>query len=319
MSNRIAIITPGGDASGTNACIRAIVREARYYGFETFGIYRGYQGLIEGDVEQLDERSVGGIIQQGGTMLLSTRCKAIKTAGGVKTAAEELKRHGIDYLCVIGGDGSLKAASKLSRNGISVIGIPSSIDNDVYGTDETIGFDTAIDVAVEAIDKIRDTAKSFERIFIIEVMGRKHGFLALEVGVASGAEHIIVPEMRYNLNKICDELAAGKKKGKSSEIIILAEGAGKVLEIAKAIERKTGISTRASVLGYIQRGGAPSARSRTLGTLFGIYAVGLARKGLRNKVVVLKGNRITHIGLEAIRHSKTINRKLYQLNKHLAI
>lgn len=320
MVKRVAIITPGGDCSGMNACIRAIVRDAIYYKFDVFGIYRGYQGLIEGDIKQLGARSVSGIIHYGGTVLKSTRCEAIRTARGLTRAVSQLKKNRIDYLIVIGGDGSLQAGFKFSKMGISVIGIPASIDNDIYGTEETIGFDTAIDVAVEAVDKIRDTATSFNRVFLVEVMGGEHGFLALAVGLASGAEYILIPEIKYNLSKICAELKMAKERGKTSEIIIFAEGAGDVFEVARKIERKTDIPARASSLGYIQRGGAPSARSRTIGSLFGSYAVRLIRKGLKNKLVVLKNNKVSHIPLAiAAARSKRIDKGFYTLARRLAI
>jgi 6-phosphofructokinase 1 len=310
-SKTIGIITPGGDASGINACIRAVTREAIYAGFDVYGIYYGYRGLIEGDIKKMTARSVGNIIQQGGTILHSSRSDQIRTEKGLRKAANQLKRYGIDYLVVIGGEGSLTAGHKLSEFGIKVIGIPASIDNDVFGTDETIGFDTAMDVAVEAIDKIRDTAKSFDRIFIVEVMGRKHGFLALGIGVASGAEEILVPEVPFDFAALCKRLNSDQKKGKSSEIIVMAEGTGSALELAKRIEKATGISTRASILGYIQRGGAPSARSRILGTRAGSYAIGLIKKNISNKAVVFKGGSIRHISLVTIRRTKTIDKKLY--------
>lgn len=319
MAKRIGVITPGGDSSGINACIRAVVREASFYGFNVYGIYRGYQGLIEGDIKQLTARSVSNIIQHGGTMLHSSRCQIIKTADGIKKAQRMLSCHGISHLVIIGGDGSLNAGLKLSKLGVSVIGIPASIDNDIYGTDETIGFDTAIDVAVEAIDKIRDTARSFERIFIVEVMGREHGYLALEVGLASGAEYIILPEIPYDAAGIGRELKKAKHKGKNSAIIVMAEGAGRVIEVAKQIERITGIQTRASILGYIQRGGSPSARSRKLGTFFGAYAVYLIRKGLRNKLVVLKKGKVSSLSLASIRRKKKISTLIYELAKRVSI
>lgn len=319
MTKRIGIITPGGDSSGINACMRAIVREASYRGFETYGIYRGYQGLIEGDIKQLTSRSVSNIIHQGGTILHSSRCEIIKTAAGIKKAALALTRRNIEYLIVIGGDGSLKAGLKLTNAGIRVIGIPASIDNDVYGTEETIGFDTAIDVAVEAIDKIRDTARSFERIFIVEVMGREHGFLALEVGLTSGAEYMLLPEIGHNLDKISRELKRAKRRGKNSAIIVKAEGAGDIFDTRRRIEQKTGISTRASILGYIQRGGAPSARSRKLGTTFGVYAVNLIKKSMHDKLVVLKDNKVRHISLKVIERRKILDRSLYEIARRVSL
>lgn len=320
MATNIGIITPGGDSSGINACIRAIVREATYYRLKAFGVYNGYQGLIEGDIQPLNARSVSGIIHHGGTLLKSTRCEEIKTPRGIGRAVKQLTKNKIDCLVIIGGDGSLRAGAKLSKKGGCVIGIPASIDNDIYGTDETIGFDTAMDVAVEAIDKIRDTATSFNRVFLVEIMGREHGFLALAVGLASGAEYILIPEIKYDLNKICAELKKAKEKGKRSEIIIFAEGAGNILEVAKSIERQTGIPARTSSLGYIQRGGAPSAKSRIIGSLFGSCAVNLVRSNENNRLIVLKNGRVAHIPLEAaVAREKQINEEFYTLARHLAI
>lgn len=310
MTLKLAIITPGGDAPGMNAAIRAVVRASLREGWDVFGVYRGYQGLIEKDIKQLTHRSVSGIIHLGGTILKSSRCQEIKTEQGLKKAVSTLKELNIDYLVVIGGDGSIKAAEKISKY-LPVICIPASIDNDVYGTDETIGFDTAIDTAVEAIDKIRDTATSFERVFVVEVMGREHGFLALSVAVASGAEVVIIPEIKYNLDKIAKKIKQDKQKGKSSEIIIFAEGAGNVEEFALKLETKTGIPTRVSSLGYIQRGGSPSARSRILASLFGEYAVKLIKERQKNKVVVIQNNKIYHLDV------KTVIANEKQIDSHL--
>jgi len=310
---KIAIITPGGDAPGMNAAIRAVVRAGLKHNFELYGIYRGYQGLLEKDIKQLNSRSVSGIIYKGGTILKSSRCEKIKTLDGLNQAIEVLKEFKFDYLVVIGGDGSIKAASKISKY-VPVICIPASIDNDVYGTDETIGFDTAIDTAVSAIDKIRDTATSFERVFVVEVMGREHGYLALAVAVASGAEVVIIPEVKYDLDKIAKKLSKDKQKGKTSEIIIFAEGAGNVREFALKLEAKINIPVRVSSLGYIQRGGAPSARSRILASLFGEYAVELISKNIKNKVVVIKNNKIECIDIKTVvSKEKPIDKNLLKL------
>ncbi len=318
MKQNVAIITPGGDAPGMNAAIRAVVRSALKSNLNVFGIYRGYQGLINKEIKQLNARSVSGIIHLGGTILRSSRCEEIKTEEGLTKAVQTLKEYKIDYLVVIGGDGSIKAASKIAKY-VPVICIPASIDNDVYGTDETIGFDTAIDTAVEAVDKIRDTATSFERIFVVEVMGREHGFLAISVAVASGAEIVIIPEVKYDLEKICNKLKDDKQKGKSSEIIIFAEGAGSSKEFALKIEAKLGIPTRVSSLGYIQRGGPPSARSRILASLFGEYAVELIKKGQKNKVVVIKNNKISHLDIKTVvENEKQIDKNLLKLIETLS-
>lgn len=318
MKLKLAVVTPGGDAPGMNAAIRAVVRRALKENWEVFGIYRGYQGLIEKDIKQLTARSVSGIIQHGGTILKSSRCQEIKTDKGLKKAVETLKEFKIDYLVVIGGDGSIKAASKISDY-VPVICIPASIDNDVYGTDETIGFDTAIDTAVEAIDKIRDTATSFERVFVVEVMGREHGFLAISVAVASGAEIVIIPELKYDLEKIAKKIKQDKLKGKTSEIIIFAEGAGNPYEFAMKLEAKTDISTRVSSLGYIQRGGPPSARSRILASLFGEYAVEIIKEKQKNKVVVIQNNKIKAIDVKIVAQGeKQIDRHLLELVENLS-
>jgi 6-phosphofructokinase 1 len=317
---KIGFITPGGDAPGMNACLRAAVRESITHGFEPFGIYRGYAGLIEDDVASLDKRSVGGIISRGGTILRSSRCEEIKTPGGLRAAQQTLKKHALDYLVVIGGDGSFAGACRISdASGIAVICIPASIDNDVFGTDETIGFDTAVNTAVEAIDKIRDTATSFERIFLIEVMGRKHGFLAAAVSLASGAEFTLVPEFRYSIKAICRKLDQHRKAGKLSGIIVFAEGCGDARAVAGLIENASGLQVRVSALGYIQRGGDPSARSRILATQFAEHAVKLIAAGKRNRVVVLSGCRITDTSIEKVLSGKKkLDRPLLDLASRVA-
>ncbi|MFN3550679.1 MAG: ATP-dependent 6-phosphofructokinase [Endomicrobiia bacterium] len=318
MPVKIAIITPGGDAPGMNAAIRAVVRSGLKEGYEIYGIYRGYQGLIDKDIKQLNSRSVSGIIHLGGTILKSSRCEEIKTVKGLQKALKTLEEFNINYLVVIGGDGSIKAAEKISKF-IPAICIPASIDNDVFGTDETIGFDTAIDTAVEAIDKIRDTATSFERVFVVEVMGREHGFLALSCGIASGAEIVVIPELKYNLDKIAKKIIQDKLKGKTSEIIIFAEGAGNPQEFAIKLEAKTEIPTRVSSLGYIQRGGSPSARSRILASLFGEYAVELITKKQKNKVVVIQNNKVKSLDIKVVTNNeKQIDKHLLELIENLA-
>jgi 6-phosphofructokinase 1 len=324
----IGIITPGGDAPGMNACIRAIVRNGIFYGHKVYGIMYGYKGLIEDEVIALNLRSVSGIIYRGGTILKSSRCEEIKTPSGMKKALEVLKKRNIDYLIIIGGDGSLQGCYRLLKYGhrmaanfsTKMIFIPASIDNDIYGTEETIGFDTAIDTALSAIDNIRDTASSFDRVFIIEVMGREHGFLAVDVGLAAGAEFVLIPEMPYSIEKICRQLKDGRASGKTSEIIIFAEGCGEPYVLAKEIQRRTGLETRVSRLGYIQRGGSPTARSRILATLFGTHSVDLVNKGIGNRAVVLQNGKVRDIDLSvAVRGRKKINRNTYDLVSRLAI
>ncbi|OGS21462.1 MAG: hypothetical protein A2252_07030 [Elusimicrobia bacterium RIFOXYA2_FULL_39_19] len=317
----IGIITPGGDAPGMNAAIRAVVRLGVAQGYQMTGINLGYSGLLLNNLIPLSKRSVSGIINIGGTILKSSRCLEIRTDKGIKKASSVLKSNKIDYLVVIGGDGTLTAANKISReSGIPVIGIPASIDNDVYGTEETIGFDTAIDTANDAIDKIRDTAISFDRIFIVEVMGREHGFLALNIAMASGAEFAFIPEQKQDINTVCKNLKKMQESGKKSIIIIFAEGAGDVNKTAKQIEHKTGSSVRVSSLGYIQRGGSPSARSRVLGTQFGNHAIGLIAKGKKNRVVVTTGCEITDIDInEVINNEKKIDLSQLVIIKNVAI
>src|SRR3972149_6909951 len=246
-----------------NAAIRSVVRAAIFNGLEVLGIERGFAGLIEGQVHPLGPRSVSGIINQGGTILRTARCEEIKTNEGILKGVQTLKTHKLDGLVVIGGDGSFRAANELFQaSGIPVIGVPATIDNDVAGTDTTIGFDTAVNTALFTIDRIRDTATSHERVFVVEVMGRKRGFLALEVGLAEGAEFILIPEIEYDLQDVCRKIEQGRTKGKTSEIIVMAEGAGDSATIVEHIEKETGYDVRLTVLGHAQRGGPPTARSR---------------------------------------------------------
>lgn len=317
---RIAVVTSGGDAPGMNTAIRAVVRTAIFHGLEIMGIERGYKGLIDGQVHPLTRHSVSGIVNLGGTFLKTVRCEEMRTKGGIEMATKTLRENHIDGVIVIGGDGSLRGAWDLYRaSGIPIIGIPASIDNDVAGTDYTIGFDTAVNTAVAAIDKIRDTATSHERVFIIEVMGRDRGFLALQVGLASGTEFILVPEIKYDIIDICRELKEARKKGKRSSIIVMAEGAGNSSQIARTIAQKTGYDVRLSVLGYIQRGGTPTAYSRHLANLFGTEAVRLLLKGKGGLMVGMEGGRLTTHKLEhAWKKMKHLDRRLYNLNAMLA-
>jgi 6-phosphofructokinase 1 len=317
---KIALITSGGDAPGMNAAIRAVVRMAIYNKLEVIGIRRGFRGLIEDQYFKMDLRSVSGIINRGGTILKTGRCKEIRTPQGMNHAIKLLKKLKVDGIVVIGGDGSLCASSKISASGIPVVCIPGSIDNDIYGTDETIGFDTAIDTALEAIDKIRDTALSHERVFVVEIMGREHGFLTLAVGLGSGCEFVLIPEKKIDLKKVCAEIGKFRKGGKTSIIIAFAEGAGNVRDFAENIEKLTGLEVRVSSLGYIQRGGSPSARSRILACRFGAYAVEKLLSGASNRLVVLRGNKVTDISFEeALKNEKYIDEELYKLSQRLAI
>ena len=295
----IGVVTTGGDAPGMNAAIRAVTRIAHSKGLTVIGFERGWEGLINDTFRHLTPRSVGGIIQLGGTILRTARCPEFKTEVGIKKAAQTLSQHQIGGLVVIGGDGSFRGALELSKAcSTQMVGIPATIDNDVYGTDETIGFDTAVNTAVAEIDKIRDTAISHERIFIVEVMGRQRGFLALTVGISVGAEIILVPEDKCNMDDVVSTLKDNARKGKRAGIVVAAEGCGKVSEVATEIEEKTGSEVRLTILGYVQRGGSPTARSRLLASLFAEKAVDLLCEGQGNMAVGLQNGKITSIGLE---------------------
>jgi 6-phosphofructokinase 1 len=303
-----------------NAAIRGVVRIAHSKNFQVLGFERGWEGLLTNTFRRLTPRSVGGILHLGGTILFTDRCPEFKKDEGIKKAAETLALNNVDALIVIGGDGSFKGALELSREtGTLIVGIPASIDNDVYGTDETIGFDTAVNTAVTEIDKIRDTAVSLDRVFIVEVMGRARGFLALVVGVSVGAEMILVPEAKYENEKIIRTIKEIKEKGKRSGIIVSAEGHGDNRQLANEIEKNTGIEVRLSVLGYTQRGGSPSARSRLLASLFADKAVELLCEEQGNRVVGLRDGNIMSIELEkSCKTEKPLDLTLLKLAKVLA-
>lgn len=286
---RIGLLTR--DCAGMNACIRAVVRTASTQGIEVLGIFRGYDGLMYDDVKVLTRRSVSGILGLGGTILKTSRAKHFLTLDGQKRALRTLKKYAIDCLVVAGGNGSLAGAHVLSaKYGFPVIGIPSTIDNDISGTDICIGADTAVNVALDCIDKIRDTATSLERIFVVEVMGRDCGYLALNVALAGGCENIIIPEKKFDLQSICEEITEGNVSGKRSWIVIVAEGAAKAAAIALTITEATGLETREIVLGHIQRGGNPTAWDRILAARFGHYAVTLAAAGAQGVFTALHKN-----------------------------
>jgi 6-phosphofructokinase 1 len=316
----IGLVTSGGDAPGMNAAIRAVVRLASAMGFEVLGFERGWEGLIKNTFRPLTPRSVGGIIQLGGTILLTSRCSEFRRREGIKRAAETLALNDVDGLIVIGGNGSFKGALELSREtDVQIIGVPATIDNDVYGTDETIGFDTAVNTAVSEIDKIRDTAISHERIFIVEVMGRTRGFLASTVGLTVGAEVILVPEVNYDKEEIFAVLKENSAKGKRSGIIVAAEGIGDTRKLAREIEENTGAEVRLSIVGYAQRGGSPTARSRLLASLFAEKAVELLLNECGNRIVGLQNGKITSISLEeTCKTEKPLDLSLLKLAKALA-
>ena len=316
----IGLVTPGGDAPGMNAAIRAVTRIAHSRKLQVLGFERGWDGLLTNNFKRLTPRAVGGIIQLGGTMLHTLRCPKFEEKEGVKKAAETLALNKVDGLVVIGCDGSFRGALDLSReSGKLMVGIPATIDNDVFGTDETIGFDTAVNTAVKAIDQIRDTAISHERIFIVEVMGRKRGFLALDVGITVGAEVILVPEYECKISQVVEVLRENARKGKKTAIIVAAEGVGDTATIAKEIEKQTGSEVRLSILGYAQRGGSPTARSRLLAGLFAEKAVDLLGKEIGNKVVGLQNGVVGNVDLkESCGNQKPLDLRLLKLAEMLA-
>jgi 6-phosphofructokinase 1 len=316
----IGIVTSGGDAPGMNATIRATTRLAHSKGFQVIGFERGWEGLLTNSFRMLTPRSVGGIIQLGGTILLTSRSLEFRKKEGIKKAAKTLAKNHINGLVVIGGNGSFQGALELGKEtDTQLVGIPATIDNDVYGTDETIGFDTAMNTAVNEIDKIRDTAISHERIFIVEIMGRTRGFLASTVGLTVGAEIILVPEVKHNKERIFKTLRENSAKGKKSSIIVAAEGVGDTRKLARGIEKNTGSEVRLSILGYAQRGGSPTARSRLLANLFAKETLELLSKGQGDRVVGLQNGKITSIGLEkACKTEKPLDLSLLRLASTLA-
>ncbi len=296
-----------------NACIRSVVRTAVSRGVTVMGIRRGYDGLVRGEVVPMDAASVGGILNRGGTILLTARSERFRTREGQAEAVETLQHHGIEGLVVIGGEGSFHGARVLGTEwGVPVVGVPATIDNDIAGTESSIGFDTAVNVALEAIDKIRDTAASHERIFVIEVMGRSVGFIALEVGLAGGAEAILIPEVPFDIHAVCQRITGGRRRGKISSIVVVAEGAADALEIGRQIEQITGLDTRQTILGHIQRGGTPTAFDRVLAARLGFAAVDQLLAGRRTCMVGTVGNAIEVNDIDA---AWTIEKKI-DLSRH---
>ncbi|KJS87344.1 MAG: 6-phosphofructokinase [Peptococcaceae bacterium BICA1-8] len=317
---KIALLTSGGDAPGMNAAIRAVVRTAIYHNLEVYGVMRGYAGLIEGVMHKMDLGSVADIIKRGGTILHTARSKEFMTPEGRQKALENLKHFEIDGLVVIGGDGSFRGASELHKLGLSVIGIPGTIDNDIHGTEFSIGFDTAINTVVEAIDRIRDTATSHERIFLVEVMGRSSGWIALESGLAGGAESILVPEIEPDYNEIVDRLKRGMGRGKRHSIIIVAEGVDSAYNVSTEIEKRIGLDTRVTVLGHIQRGGSPTTLDRVIASKMGASAVGLLLEGKSNLMTGIVGTNLITLSLdETVTTKKTIDLNTYNLAGMLSI
>ena len=317
----IAVLTSGGDAPGMNAAIRAVVRKAISNGVAVKGIKRGYQGLLAEEIIDLDKKSVSDTIQKGGTILGTARCMEFVTEEGQLKGAEICRKHGIDGIVVIGGDGSYRGALALSRNGINTVGIPGTIDLDIACTDYTIGFDTAINTAMQAIDKVRDTSSSHERCSIIEVMGRHAGYIALWCGIANGAENILLPELYDNDEAaIIQNIIERKRVGKTHHIIINAEGIGHSTSMARRIEAATGIETRATILGYMQRGGSPTCKDRFYASIMGAYAADILFQGKTNRVVAYRhGEFIDYDIEEALAMQKEIPEYQYEVSRLLSV
>lgn len=318
--NTIGVLTSGGDAPGMNAAIRAVVREAIANGKRIMGIKRGYAGLLKEEIYEMQTIDVADIIQRGGTILQTARCREFTTLEGQKKGAEICRQHGIDGVIVIGGDGSFRGAQKLAALGVNTVGVPGTIDLDIACTEYTIGFDTAVNTAMDAIDKVRDTSTSHERCSIIEVMGRGAGFIALWCGIANGAENVLLPEKYdYNEQALVNNIIENRKKGKKHHIIINAEGIGHSVSMAKRIEAATGVETRATILGYMQRGGRPTARDRMMASIMGAYAVDVLCEGKSNRIVGQRDGVLIDIDIdEALGMGKSVDDYEYKISCNLS-
>lgn len=316
----IAVLTSGGDAPGMNAAIRAVVRRGLSKGCIMKGIQKGYDGLLNGEIINMEARDVSDTIERGGTILYTARCAEMRTEEGQHKAAAVCKQHGLDGIVIIGGDGSFAGAQRLAEHGVNVVGVPGSIDLDIACTDYTIGFDTAVNTAMEAIDKVRDTSTSHERCSIIEVMGRDAGYIALWCGIANGAEDILLPEKYdYDEQKLVNNIILNRKKGKKHHIVINAEGIGHSTSMAKRIEAATGIDTRATILGHMQRGGSPTCKDRVYASMMGAYAVDLLVEGKTNRVVAYKNGEFTDFDIdEALAMQKDLSEYQYEVAKSLS-
>ncbi len=325
---KIGILTSGGDAPGMNAVIRAAARTAFKRGIEVYGINRGYNGLIEGDIFKMDVRSVSNILQNGGTCLYTARSPLFKTEEGMQKAIGTCKKHGIEGIVVIGGDGSYRGAKDLSLRGIPCVGVPGTIDNDIASTEETIGFDTAMNTAMIMIDRLRDTSQSHDRCSVVEVMGRRCGDIALNTGIAAGATAILVPEVPFDFKTdVVDRIKEGQRLGKNHFIVVVAEGVshneengiGDIFEIAKLIEKEAGVDSRATILGHVQRGGSPTLRDRVLASRMGSHAVDLLSQGIGNRVVSIRKNEICDDDIfEALNMKKDLDRKVYDVAEEIS-
>ncbi len=320
-AKKIAVLTSGGDAPGMNAAIRAVVRSGLQDGLDVVGVRRGYTGLLNGDVFEMNLRSVSDIIHRGGTMLYTARCPEFREKEGVQKAANKCRELGVDGVVVIGGDGSFRGARDLTDAGIPCIGIPGTIDNDIASSEYTIGFDTAMNTAVEMIDRLRDTTESHDRCSVVEVMGRRCGDLALQTGIAVGATTILVPEVEYDFQRdIIDRMRFTQKTGKKHFIILVAEGVGGVDALAKSIQEQTGIESRATVLGHVQRGGSPTLRDRVVASEMGNRAVELLKADKENRVIVMQNSKIIDLDItEALQMTRPFNVDLYRVAHKISI
>lgn len=318
---KIGVLTSGGDAPGMNAAVRAVVRTGCENGMQVMGIERGYTGLINGEMYEMNLRTVSDIIHRGGTMLYSARCPEFKTQAGIDKAAESCRKNGIDGLVVIGGDGSFRGARDLSLSGIPCVGIPGTIDNDIACSDYTIGYDTAMNTIMEMVDRIRDTTESHDRCSVVEVMGRSAGYLALNAGIAVGATTILIPEVPYDIERdVIERMRRTQKTGKKHFIIIVAEGIGGVESLAREIEEKTGVESRATILGHVQRGGSPTVRDRVAASEMGNYAVKLLQNGIGNRVVAMQKEKVVDFDIyEALNMKKSIDLNLYKVAHEISI
>ena len=317
----IGVLTSGGDAPGMNAAVRAVVRTACENGIKVYGINRGYQGLIEGDIRELNIRSVSDIIHRGGTMLYSARCKSFREESGMQQAIDTCKKFGIEGIVVIGGDGSFRGARDLSLRGIPCIGVPGTIDNDIVSSDYTIGYDTCLNTVMQMVDRVRDTVESHSRCIVVEVMGNRCGDLTLNAGIAVGATAIVIPEIQSDIEKhVIERIRRTQKTDKKHFIVMVAEGIGGVEELARKIEKECGVESRAVILGHVQRGGSPTVRDRVAASQMGYKAVQLLMQGIGSRVVVQKDDHIIDYDIyEALSMERTVNHELYKIAHEISI
>lgn len=318
---KIGVLTSGGDSPGMNAAIRAVVRTAIYHNIEVLGIHHGYHGLLNEEIEEMDARSVGETLQKGGTILQTARCLEFKEWEGVLKGAEIAKKYGMQGLIVIGGDGSFRGARDLTRAGIPTIAMPGTIDNDIACSDYTVGFDTCLNTVKDAIDKLRDTSSSHDRCSLIEVMGRNAGYIAIHAAIACGAEVVLIPEREFDFDKdVISPILDGKARGKKHSIVIVAEGVGGVHEMAKKIEDATGIESRATIIGHVQRGGSPTVRDRVVASQMGSKSVELLLEGKSNRIVCIKDSKVTDVDIEdGLKMKKDVPQELIDLAKKLSV